>query len=61
MMPVNCELEPKNLENQLTLAKAKIIVCDELNIGDAIGSYNFGIRNTCTACKKSLRDVLCME
>ena len=39
VMPLNCEMEPKNLENQLTLGKAKILVCDELNIADAIGKY----------------------
>ena len=37
VMPLNCEMEPKNLEYQLSLGKAKILVCDELNIGDAIG------------------------
>jgi len=36
VMPVNCELEPEHLEYQLGQAKAKIIVCDELNIGDAV-------------------------
>ena len=40
VMPLNCEMEPKNLENQLTLGKAKILVCDELNIADAIGKYS---------------------
>jgi len=38
VMPLNCEMEPKNLENQLTLGKAKILVCDELNIADAIAA-----------------------
>ena len=36
-MPVNCELEPKHLEKQLNETKAKIIICDELNISDALG------------------------
>ena len=37
VMPVNCELEPKHLEKQLNETKAKIIICDELNISDALG------------------------
>ena len=40
MMPVNCELEPKHLEKQLNETKAKIIICDELNISDALGKFH---------------------
>ena len=39
VMPVNCELEPKHLEKQLNETKAKIIICDELNISDALGKF----------------------
>ena len=47
VMPLNCEMEPKNLEYQLTLGKAKILVCDELNIGDAIGKHSSKISCLC--------------
>ena len=40
VMPVNCELEPEHLEHQLNMAKAKVIVCDELNIGDAMDAMD---------------------
>ena len=40
VMPVNCELEPKHLEKQLNETKAKIIICDELNISDALGKFH---------------------
>ena len=36
IMPVNCELEPEHLRLQLGQAKAKVIVCDELNMSDAV-------------------------
>ena len=36
VMPVNCELELDELEDQLEQAKAKVLVCDDFNFGDAV-------------------------
>jgi len=37
IMPTNCELDPRQLEDQLIEAEAKVLVCDDFNFEDALG------------------------